>query len=99
MPNKSKETNILQKTFGHIVRQLRYKLNLTQAELAARAGLNRVYIGDLELGGRNLSFKNILKISVALEITPSKLLKTFEKEINTDDLKAYLEKSKWVERG
>jgi DNA-binding XRE family transcriptional regulator len=103
MPYKSKETNLLQKTIGHVVRKLRFKLNLTQEEVAARAGLNRVYIGDLELGGRNLSFRNILRISVALETTPSKLLQVFEKEMKAQnkgfDLKDYLEKSKWIERG
>jgi transcriptional regulator with XRE-family HTH domain len=103
MPTRSKEKNILQTSFGHVVRTLRYKLNLTQDELAERAGLNRAYIGDLELGGRNLSLRNILRLSVALEVTPEKFMGLFAKQLKQEkkdfDLKDYLEKSKWVERG
>ncbi len=103
MPSKSKEKNIIQVTLGHIIRDLRYKLHLTQEQLAERASVNRSYIADLELGGRNMAFRNILRLSVALEITPDKLFKLLLKRLETDqkgfDLKKFMEKDKWVERG
>jgi len=103
MPSKSKEKNIIQTGFGQVVRQLRYKLNMTQDQLAERSGVNRTYIGDLELGGRNLSLRNILRLAVALEVTPDKLFRLLIKQLKSShkgfDLKKYLEKDKWVERG
>jgi transcriptional regulator with XRE-family HTH domain len=103
MPRRSREKNALQKSFGHIIRTLRYKLNLTQDQLAERSGVDRTYIGDLELGGRNISLRNILRLSAALETTPDKVFQLFLKELKAAnknfDLKEYMEKSKWIERG
>jgi len=103
MPAKSKEKNIVQKAFGHVIRQLRFKLNLTQEELAERSEVNRTYIGDLELGGRNVFLRNILRLAVALEVPPEKIFKLLAKQLEADhkgfDLKKFMEKDKWVERG
>ncbi len=62
------ELNIC-KQFGCAVRQRRMALGLTQEELAARSGLHRTYIGDIERGARNIALKNVVKIAVSLETT------------------------------
>jgi|GEM_PF-3343850 len=75
MPKKPKHDNPLLKAFGEVVRASRYRLNLSQQELANRAGFHLTYIGDLELGGRNIALLNLARLSLALEMPPEKLLK------------------------
>jgi len=59
--------------FGNNVKKYRLKLNLSQEQLALKAGLDRTYIGGIERGERNISLNNIKKLSLALEIKISKL--------------------------
>jgi len=72
------KNNLLQ-SFGTAVRDRRQELELSQEELAARAGLNRTYIGDIERGARNVALVNITLLASALEIKPSSLLMSAEK--------------------
>jgi len=55
--------------FGKRVREERIKQNLTQEELAAKAGLHRTYIGMIERAERNITLENIEKIAKALKIS------------------------------
>lgn len=61
-------TTDLQKLFGRNVRRLREERGLTQAELAARAGLNRSYVGGVERGQRRIGIGNIAKLARALAV-------------------------------
>jgi len=56
------------KTFGEKIRKIRTERGLSQEKLALLAGLHRTYIGAIERGERNVSFKNIVKIANALEV-------------------------------
>lgn len=58
----------IRKLVGRRVRERRLKLGLTQQELADRAGLHRSYLGDIELGRRNVTIESIAKIARALEV-------------------------------
>ncbi len=60
--------------FGRQVRILRSALNVSQEELADRAGVHRTYIGSVERGEANISLTNIVRIAQALKVPPSKLL-------------------------
>lgn len=62
-------------TFGRRVREHRLALGLTQQELADRAGLHRSYIGEIELGKRNITLESAEKIAKALRIDITQLLK------------------------
>lgn len=54
--------------FGQIVRRYREDMNISQEELAFRAGLHRTYIGMIERAEKNVTLCNIKKIADALGI-------------------------------
>lgn len=62
-----KKTSILIK-FGEKVRAERLKQDISQEELAARAGVHRTYIGMIERAEKNITLENIEKIAKALRI-------------------------------
>ena len=64
--------------FGHRIKELRLKQNISQEELAELCSLHRTYISDIERCNRNVSIDNIEKIAKALHITASDLLKERE---------------------
>ncbi|MEM9822125.1 MAG: helix-turn-helix transcriptional regulator [Bacteroidota bacterium] len=60
--------------FGKRVRDLRKGNGLSQEELAHKAGFHRTYIGMIERAERNITLGNIEKISIALNVSITKLL-------------------------
>ncbi len=54
--------------FGNKVKLARKSKNLSQEELAFRAGLHRTYIGMIERAEKNITLLNIEKIANALEL-------------------------------
>jgi len=61
--------------FSAVVRDCRLQLDLSQGELATRAGVTRSYISDIETGLRNnLSMKSLHRLASALESSPAALL-------------------------
>jgi len=65
----------LKKIFSNNVRKYRIKQNLSQEELAERAGLHRTYIGSVERGERNITINVMEKICIALELSIIDLFK------------------------
>lgn len=65
----------IQKKFGEKLKEIRTQKGLSQEKLAFKSGLHRTYISDIERGARNVSLVNIEKISKALGISNSELLK------------------------
>lgn len=64
---------ILEK-FGQKVKAERNKQGLSQEELASKAGVHRTYIGMIERAEKNITLKNIEKISHALGVSIAALL-------------------------
>lgn len=60
--------------FGQRVREERLKKNISQEELASRAGVHRTYIGMIERAEKNITLSNIEKIANALGVSISKLI-------------------------
>lgn len=63
------------KTFGERIRKIRTERGLSQEQLAHLAGLHRTYIGAIERGERNVSFKNIEKIAKTLKVDLEELFR------------------------
>lgn len=63
---------------GQNIKFYRQENLMSQEQLADRASVHRTYIGSVERGERNLSLTNIVRISRALGIPPSTLLKGIE---------------------
>ena len=59
---------------GTTIRELRKQQRLKQSDLALRTGLARNYISQVELGRRNITVLNLLRLAVALGVPPSSLL-------------------------
>lgn len=68
-------TNI-KKQVGQKIKELRLHAGHSQEDLAAKAGIHRTYMSDIERGERNVSIENIQKIADALDVDPSELLKS-----------------------
>ena len=60
---------------GAGIRQRRKELGLSQETLSLMTELDRSYVGGVERGEHNLSFVSLFKLSKALGITLSGLLK------------------------
>jgi two-component system, response regulator len=60
--------------FGSSVKSWRGRRAISQEELAARAGLHRTYISDVERGVRNVSLESIEKLARALEVPVATLI-------------------------
>ena len=61
--------------FGEKIREERLKRNLSQEELAARAGVHRTYIGMIERAEKNITLGNIEKLAKALGVPIEELVK------------------------
>ena len=55
-------------TFGNKIKEKRLFNNLSQEELANKAGLHRTYIGMIERAEKNITLININKIAKALGV-------------------------------
>src|SRR5256714_6087587 len=58
---------------GNAIKQHRSVLGISQEELAARAGLHRTYVSEVERGERNPSIASVEKLARALEISITSL--------------------------
>lgn len=61
-------------TFGRKLRQARQRKDMTLEDLAESSGLTWSYIGQVELGKRNVSVDNMHRLATGLGMTVKKLL-------------------------
>ena len=74
---KNNNSNILL-NFGLRVQKLRKSKNLSQEQFADICELHRTYIGMIERGEKNITLKNIYKLTNALNIS----IADFFKDLN-----------------
>jgi len=65
---------------GARVRELRTKMDLSQAELSARSGIRRSYLNEIERLGVNLSLKLLFQLANALGMKVSDLVSESDDE-------------------
>jgi transcriptional regulator with XRE-family HTH domain len=66
--------NKLSAIVGNNIKKYRKILNISQEELAERAGLHRTYIGGIERGERNITLDSLQVIAIALNVAPIVLI-------------------------
>jgi transcriptional regulator with XRE-family HTH domain len=74
MPTPSRKT-ASSEAVGRAIRQARKEQGYTQEAFALAAGLDRSYMGAIERGEYNLTIDTLLKISTALGVRASELLR------------------------
>ena len=67
--------------FGKLIADLRQSAQLSQEELADRAAIHRTYVSQLERGLKSPTLVTLLRLSKALGITPSKLVRQLETDL------------------
>lgn len=80
MAGTGKGATARQRLFGDRVRARRQDLEITQEDLAHRAGINRTYIGSLESGQRNPSLDTIARLALALETDAAELVRGIQRK-------------------
>lgn len=69
-----KKNDLILKKFGKRVRELRLEKGFSsQVEFAARSGIDRSYIGQVERGERNVALVMIEKIAKTLKVSVDEL--------------------------
>ena len=76
---KMKSKSDIRERFGFAVKTRREELNLTQEDLADKAGIHRTYLSDVERGSRNLRLINIERLAMALSMRLSELFGLVER--------------------
>jgi len=61
-------------TIGHLIRNKRTELKITQESLALQCGIDRSYMGRIERGEVNITVEKLYEIATALEIDAKHLL-------------------------
>ena len=69
---------------GRRIRHLRIQAGLTQEELGERADLHPTYLGGIERGERNLSFRNLIKLAEAFQIPLKSLVEFGDERTNRE---------------
>jgi len=75
--------NLLLKTLGQRIKKLRKDQGYSQEAFADKCGVHRTFMGTIERGESNLSFKNILKVTTTLGISLSTLFRELEDKAET----------------
>lgn len=64
---------------GRTVRELRVRRSLSQEQLALRSGLHRNYVGAIERGEINPTFRVLLKLEQGLQLPLSEIIQLWER--------------------
>ncbi|MDA7803898.1 helix-turn-helix domain-containing protein [Crocinitomix sp.] len=66
---------MIQRQIGNNIKRLRVEKKISQEKLAELSDLDRTYIQSIEKGERNISVEVLLKLSVALRVEVTEILK------------------------
>ena len=77
VPPRSNE----QLALGRALRSLRQGQELSQEALAAKSNLHRNYVGGVERGERNPTYRILLRLAAVVGVPASELLRLAEQEL------------------
>lgn len=77
--------------FGEVLRRYRSTLNVSQEELAFRAGVDRTFVSRIERGIRQPTITTLIGLGLALGVSAAELVREVEAE--------YLSQTKQEKRG
>lgn len=70
---------------GAVIRSLRLQKELSQSELAQKAGFKSSYVSDLELGKVNASLKQLNALASALDTQTTEIFRASEEEFQKEE--------------
>jgi transcriptional regulator with XRE-family HTH domain len=68
-----------EKAFGQALREIREAQQLSQEQLALKAGYDRTYISLVERGMRSPTIRTLVKLAAVLQVKPSSVMERMEK--------------------
>ncbi|HEV2991999.1 MAG TPA: helix-turn-helix transcriptional regulator [Candidatus Angelobacter sp.] len=75
IPRKSRSMQVIQKTLGSRIRELRLKRGWSQEQFADICDIHRSHMGEIERGETNLTLSTMLVIAQRLETTIAALFR------------------------
>jgi transcriptional regulator with XRE-family HTH domain len=76
-----KRPELVKIAFGKALQRFRAESGLSQEKLAARAGVHRNYVGDVERGIKNICLLNMCRLTKALDVPLSKVMRVMERNL------------------
>lgn len=73
------------KIVGAVIKRYREEKNLSQEVVSGLAGIGRTHLSAIERGERKPTLETFFRISEAMNISPSNLIKMIELEILNSD--------------
>jgi transcriptional regulator with XRE-family HTH domain len=78
----AKVAEMLVNALAKALESKRQSLQMSQEELARRAGLSRTYLSDIERGLRNISVLTLHKLAAAMDTPASSMLLEAERTVD-----------------
>ena len=89
----------LRRVLGHRLRAVRIEAGLSQLELAARVGLQRATLGNIEAGRQGVVVDRLVELAEALQVSPRSLLQGLTPEARAPYPEGLSEAQKdWLDR-
>ena len=76
-----KRPELVRAAFGKALKRYRTDAGLSQEKLAAKAGVHRNYVGDVERGIKNICHFNMWRVSQVLEVPLSRVMREMEQNL------------------
>lgn len=70
---------------GQTIKELRKEKHLSQDVLSGLAGIARTHLSMIENGSKQANFETIWKLAIALDISPSELVRKIEETIQNTE--------------
>lgn len=74
-------TGQYRRCLGETIYSIRRSKSMSQDDIADKTNLDRSYISQIETGTANITINTLLKIGIALDTTPSMILRLTEKKL------------------